>query len=540
MQEGAKRAGRSPARIVCVGLALAALVLRLVVAFRNLDVVDRFFVPDDTYYTLGIARSMARGLGPTVDGVHLTNGFQPLLAFLVTPVCWLTRDPDVPLRATLVLLSFVDAALVLALAALARLVAPKRPHLAAITAAAIWTFSPLAISYALGGLETSLALLMSALLVLAWAHARDTGKARHFALAGVVAGLSLLARIDTVFLVGALGAFELVRGRRAGALVAAGAALVTVAPWWGYELLRFHTVIPLSGEAVRAQAAVHQSLYLTVPKQLGVALGAVLEAPIGRPFSLRRFFLDQTSVALVLTAVVVLLIGAGIRRSGRSQAATAPVRILLAFGLVVWFFYALHVPALWFFPRYLAPTHLALTLLLASGVATLAAEPASTGRRRAAVLAFVVVVIAPAARTFHYVTFTPDGTEDVGVEGAKGYREPVRALLALTPRGAVVGALQSGALGYYALTSDRGVTVVNLDGVVDEEAARAFRARDLAAFARSRRVTHLADWKWNLEAFIDHGGDARLSAASYREVARVRAQGTDQLTLQEIRWPEGP
>jgi len=69
--------------VVIVVLAVVGLVFRVAVAFRPLAVLDRLFVPDDTYYTLSIARSLAHGLGPTVGGgAPLTNGFQPLVAFL--------------------------------------------------------------------------------------------------------------------------------------------------------------------------------------------------------------------------------------------------------------------------------------------------------------------------------------------------------------------------------------------------------------------------------------------------------------------------
>ena len=61
------------------GITAAGFLLRVAVLVRPLGVIDRLFVPDDTYYTLTIARSLARGHGPTVDGHVLTSGFQPLM-----------------------------------------------------------------------------------------------------------------------------------------------------------------------------------------------------------------------------------------------------------------------------------------------------------------------------------------------------------------------------------------------------------------------------------------------------------------------------
>jgi len=76
----------SPTVLTVGGIALFAFVLRCALLLRPLAVIDRRFIPDDTYYTLTIARSIAHGHGPTVDGRTLTSGFQPLQGFLMTPV----------------------------------------------------------------------------------------------------------------------------------------------------------------------------------------------------------------------------------------------------------------------------------------------------------------------------------------------------------------------------------------------------------------------------------------------------------------------
>ena len=83
---GAGRRSRNPAVIGVAAATIGGLVLRLALLARSLVVLDRLFIPDDTYYTLTIARSIAHGHGPTTDGHTLTTGFQPLLAFVMTPV----------------------------------------------------------------------------------------------------------------------------------------------------------------------------------------------------------------------------------------------------------------------------------------------------------------------------------------------------------------------------------------------------------------------------------------------------------------------
>lgn len=53
---------------------------------------------DDSFYYYLIARNFTRGLFSTADGTHLTNGYHPLWAVLLTPVFWLVRDSDRALR----------------------------------------------------------------------------------------------------------------------------------------------------------------------------------------------------------------------------------------------------------------------------------------------------------------------------------------------------------------------------------------------------------------------------------------------------------
>lgn len=66
--------------------ASCAFLLRYFIAFQDISYLDRLFIPDDTYYILSLSRSMAAGLGPTVDGLHLTSGFQPLICLLQLPI----------------------------------------------------------------------------------------------------------------------------------------------------------------------------------------------------------------------------------------------------------------------------------------------------------------------------------------------------------------------------------------------------------------------------------------------------------------------
>ena len=245
-------------RFVCAALAVGGAALRLGVALRPIDLLDRLFISDDTYSTLNIARALAYGLGSRPMGSHLTNGFQPLLALMMVPVFWFTRDPDTALRASLVLLAVIDSAVAFALGELARKVARIARHGAALIATAAWVASPLAISYAMSGTETSLLLLFSTWMVLAWCAARTEGTPRAYFITGLLAGASILARIDCVILVLGLGLWELARlERRLSTALAAGCGAI-VGPWWVYELIRFQSLVPESGSALRERVNLYK------------------------------------------------------------------------------------------------------------------------------------------------------------------------------------------------------------------------------------------------------------------------------------------
>ncbi len=516
---------------ICAGIAIAGLALRLLVLVRPSDVVDRLFVPDDAYYTLSVARSLGRGLGPAIDG-RLTSGFQPLLAFL------LVAAPT--LRTALVIGALADFATTLVLAALARRAAGER---AAWMAAALWAASPTALGNALNGLETSLAVALAAGAALAWdvalereasrasggASTGDAAATRAWLGLGALLGACLLARVDTVFLVAIAGAWSVVLVRRGAARakslgLAIGAAAAVVGPWWTYAVLRFGTFIPESGAAVREQALAHRETGTTFLNQLGWASGASL-GPLFADATDLREALGSGAPALGAIALAVLVY-ALVRAAAAS--ANVALRALSANAIALLAFYSLYLPAVWFFRRYLAPVEAVVVLVVAIAVAR--AAPRGGTMARVAAGAFGVLLATSLATDASRLFTTPDGSADLGHNGAKGYAAPARAIVAAALPGAVIGSMQSGALSWFA----DGVRVVNLDGVVDADARRALAEGHICAFARERGITHLADWKMNVDLFLARCG---APAPSLVPLADAPPQGEGlRFTLYAIAW----
>src|SRR5262249_5688781 len=117
-------------------------------------------------------------------------------------------------------------------------------RVAAVAAAALWAISPVAVSTALGGLETSLAILCAIALVALWMWTNDRPSTRRAVVVGVVAGLTVLARVDLVLLVALLVALQLCRGPRRLVVPGVVAGALVLAPWWLWCTLQFGTPVP--------------------------------------------------------------------------------------------------------------------------------------------------------------------------------------------------------------------------------------------------------------------------------------------------------
>jgi hypothetical protein len=464
------------------------LVLRLVLALRPLAYLDRQFIPDDTYFTLGVARGIGHGHGPSIHGV-VTSGVQPLLAFVMSPIARFTSR-DGLVRATLLFLAICDAFSVILLARLARRVAGRT---AGFVAAALWACSPIATGVALGGLETSMALLLGLVLVDAWLRA-VAGRQRWWVV-GLLSGLAVLARVDLALLVAALAGLHLLRRGVRGLASVASVGALTVLPWYSWCWVRFGSPLPESGRAVRQLALMHRSVGFWRSRALGWAGGAVLGGPVADLKHVREWTFQHARIGPLLFLAVGLVLVLSTLAIARGP--VWPVAALVAYSVGLLLFYGTYLTAAWFFRRYLHGVTAVLTLLLAVILGRFLER--RRGTVRAMAWALVAVALAyGSASIVAQITRVPTATVDVAYHGAKGYRELAAELLPRFPNGSVVGSLQTGALSYYA---PDGVRIVNLDGVVSADAGRAVRAKRLATYAKSIGVTTFTDSEFNAFAF---------------------------------------
>jgi hypothetical protein len=527
---------RLSATAITVGvIALVGLVLRLALLARPLAFVDRRYIPDDTYYTLTIARSMAHGHGPTLDGSTLTSGFQPLIGFVMTPVFWFTENPDTALRINLLFLVIVDVLTIVVLAWVAYRLAGK---VAAITAAALWAVSPAAVAMALGGLETSLAIFLEITLVAALVFLNDRPSTWRWIGVGAFAALAALARIDALILVGLLLLVQLWRGPRRELWIAAVASFVVAGPWWIWCWINLGTPLPTSG------AAAHRLLpYPSFSKiTQSLAAGAVSGGPVGPWDWFRARVIEHPAfgvAAFWFFVVALVALAAWCVRRGRDAPVWLFAATLPAFSACLLVFYAWY-GVTFYFTRYLSPIALVTALVIAVFAARIAEAPArlrpiAWGLAGAAA---VIVGIAIARTQVGDLTDTHANAARIGTAGfydaTTGYRETIHEVLPYLPAHSTVGGWQSGALSYFA---PKNVTVVNLDGVVNPDAVTADQHKRLGDYMRARNIGTIADFPF-AAANLEQQAAAVHPAPAMRVIADIPADhASPPYRVIAIDWP---
>ena len=182
--------------LTAVVIALSALI-QLVVAFQPLSFLVANVLPDDAFYYFEIARNIVAGHGSSFDGVNLTNGYHPLWMILNLPAFAWFDGHLLPIQFLLLVsigLNILTAVWLSKI--LSRLVESK---LIKNLLLAVYLFNPFVLFETLNGLETALSLSLITLFIWWWLKVSDRPTTKNFVLAGLIGGLMMLARLDNIF-----------------------------------------------------------------------------------------------------------------------------------------------------------------------------------------------------------------------------------------------------------------------------------------------------------------------------------------------------
>jgi len=224
-----RAANRNHQVAVLLALFIFAFAIRLLPGPRTID---------DSFITFRYARNILAGNGFVYNpGEHVLGTTTPLYTFLLTAVGLFSGGTNAPFPViAMIINAMTDGVTCVFLYLIGRRFNAAIPG---VGAALVWAVAPFSVTFAIGGLETSVYVLLIVSVVYAYITA-------HYTRAAFLAALSLLTRPDAILLLAPLAADRLwviLRGRSNTAeRRAADSASPATANGWGSalsELLAF-------------------------------------------------------------------------------------------------------------------------------------------------------------------------------------------------------------------------------------------------------------------------------------------------------------
>lgn len=474
---------------VLIGVLAIALTPGAAIVFRPAAEVMDFPISEDAYYSLAVARNLALGHGLTIDGVHWTNGFQPLFTLLCSVIYLFTPHDDriSPLRVLTVVqwCMFVSSAVLFG-SILSRAI-PARAEVkrfVRLVGMICFLLSNFLIVQAFNGLETGFLFLI--VLLTLDRVLRLTGSRAGYAAIGVLLGLCFLTRIDACFLVAGFCLANLRFGkgtpsdRLVGSVIAGALAVFVSLPWLLYNELVFGSLMPMSGQA-------YSSLKISGGRLLfAVAQSSNALIPYFHyPEWIARH--DEAFIVLAITSLLFLtILAAGAiqlnkewRKENSASMGFNSASLLLAATLILYcvfltVYYGFVSTAIHFYPRYLTP----YAFLGVSSVAIVLGIAASRSRLASYAVGIILVIQTAQLHVVH------------SYMARSGYYHEALALVRRhVPPGVAVASKQSGTLGYFR------DNVINLDGKVNGDVMAYLRPPEaLPKYLVDKGIDWHVDW----------------------------------------------
>ena len=443
---------------------------------------------DDFFYYLVLARNAAAGLGPTFDGLDITNGFHPLYLGMLIPLAKIPiQDTAFLIKAGLVILLFFHNATGL-------VIGYKTWQISrgayGWLAALMWLLNPWALIITLYGVEVPIAVFLWAVIIylLQTARQRDVplDLGRAFML-GLLLGLTILARTDGLMLLGAILVTEFFRALKRpkqrtdiviSLITVSIVVFLTTLPWWWWNLQHFGTISQVSGKAVFLGA---HGFNWYQPDFIATKTLAASFAYFAR--------------AITYGLLPLLVLGFTFWKRKYADKPSPAFGFRSLWGELDFAFLAIVLLALWYAGWqwhiqnwYLLSTVLVATIIVAIIVVKLDQLQTRLDIQQVAGVVFLVSLVSMLGIFSRGDTGFP--------RQANGYYL-ARWLNQHTEADAVIGAWNSGIIGYF---TDR--TVVNLDGVVNNSIYeyriqhRAEGVGQLMPYIRDRQITYLTDYEY--------------------------------------------
>lgn len=440
----------------------AGLIIRLIIIFQPEANLLTRWGSDDLYYYSQIAGHVASGDGFTFDGLHYTNGFQPLFLFVLIPFGkWMLND----WYTSWIIVSLVVTALSVLTCFQLRKWAREMgwsEWLAAILPA-VFILHPKILSVTFNGTEGALSFLMLVLALRAFVWMKEKKRLWQSI---VVFSLFVITRMEFSLILFFLAAFALIQGQslRRWMFVAIG-PIVTFTTWLAVNFISLGHIMPSSGQAKAIHAAWYKFPFFEGFKG---AVGTV--------------FYAESALSFVVIGLTFIGLYALVRKKDRNL-----LGLLLCLGLVSLVLMVITIKTLHGFRDwYFVPQFLIVVIVAAHGVEWFVSE----NRLYLWVLPVVMVML------WGEANWKPRSFDGQFVIASC---EDIRKIV---PKGEKIGVYNAG-LPSACLGSQ--YTVVNMDGVVNNDVLKYLKKGELEEYIDDNQIAYLFDNVESLKFFQDRG-----------------------------------
>lgn len=476
-------------------LILANIVLRLIIVIQPIDKLIEYVIADDMFYYLTIAKQFLAGNGISFDGLTRTNGFHPLYMGLTIIVQFLIQNKEVVVRALLILSACWGIITGLILAFIVHKLT-HQPLMALITFVA-YAYNPFVISQDLNGLETSLygMFLSLSFLVYLIIKLKDTDDFKYWVWLGVLVGLTLLARTESIFfpliIIGDVlwlaSQKKLTRKKFTNYIIAGITALVIISPWLIWNFYNFGTVqqdsgkiFPLRKSIIFEESLGHPPTAVDMGKEMVKSFGwniyilgnMLAGIPYTVPKRLLIFF-------IVLPGVMFgFLIGRFKWSKQVFLLHLKPFLFGIGFSILVFSYYTFyHQASHWryFYALLIVSLPMAVLYLNSFNI-----HERISKRAFITLLLTLVLFLTLSSLTLVFI--------QKNYPAQKQVLSAARWISQNLPEDSRVGAFNAGILGYW---SDR--QIINLDGVVNKDMYEVLAKKQLWSYIKQKRIQYLCD-----------------------------------------------
>ena len=460
---------------------LAGLIIRLCISWQNIETLITKVLTDDTLYVFKIAENIAYGKGITFDGITQTNGISDVLhPFLISPI-FRFFSSEIEIHVVLTLLSIFGVGTAFLIFKIVNLLGSENVGL---LAASIWLFNPYVILMELTGLGTSIYVFFLALSVFFYLKIRinDQYTTKNIFILGILLGITILSRTEGILLLFVIfldifyKLFWKTEFKVKSILkpfILGVTSFLVISPWIIWNLVVFNSFIQTSAQA---NTYIKRSYYLLEHGSF-FSLSSIASHVHHMIDQLISFILADTLFSPIVIGLILGISFLWILKHPEDSIKLRNLNFLFLFGLLIFIFYSFYMygTMFWYYLSFL------LISILYTGLGIdLVFKSSKIDKRKLGSLFFIIFIVLFAfngAFLWDQRTYTQNTTD---YEMALWIDKNI-------PNDAIIGGFDTGILGYY---SNR--TSINLDGIVNNDAAKAIREGSMLKYILESDISYIS------------------------------------------------